>query len=388
MQWRRVLPLILACLLIGVSPNTARAGHLIVSANDGKWPSVDGQYRAADPVVPDTLVVLDVSGFPPKIVSQVEVHHSVIAPPMAVAISPDEKLALVSAPNHLDPNDKTKLVPEAFIQVIDLEATPIKLVERVALKSQPVGVSINRAGDLALAAHFNGTVSVLSIQGKRVTLLDTIKLGEPKSRVSHVNFSPDGKWAFATKRGEDTVAVLRVEGTTVPYTGRDVTVGVEPYGLDVFPDGTLVAVADHGHENGDNDEVTFIDLTRQPFRAIEHVTVGQTPEGVAISPDGKWMAASCINGTTLPKKSSPFWSEHGLLMLFSIKNGKATKVAEAPVGKNNQGVMFTPDGRDILVQNYAEEELAAYRLTGSGMEDTGVRFKLPGHPAAIRIAPR
>ncbi len=53
--------------------------------------------------------------------------------------------------------------------------------------------------------------------------------------MSHVNFTPDGKWAFATKRGEDTVAVLRVEGTKVTYTGRDVTVGVEPYGLDVFP---------------------------------------------------------------------------------------------------------------------------------------------------------
>ncbi len=141
--------------------------------------AIDGEYRAADPVVPDTLVVLDVSSLPPRIASQVEVHHSVIAPPLAVVISPDEKLALVAAPNHLDPNDKTKLVPEAFIQVIDLETTPIRLVERVALGSQPVRVSINRAGDLALAAHFNRTVSVLSIHVKRVTPLDTIKLGEP-----------------------------------------------------------------------------------------------------------------------------------------------------------------------------------------------------------------
>ena len=67
---------------------------------------------------------------------------------------------------------------------------------------------------------------------------------------------------------------------------------------------------------------------------------------------------------------------------------KATRVAEAPTGRNTQGVTFTPDGKYILVQNYVEKELAAYRLTGTGLEDTGVRVKVSGHPAAIRIAPR
>jgi DNA-binding beta-propeller fold protein YncE len=375
----------------------AGAGHLVVSANDGKWPSIDGDYYAADPPVPDTLVILDATVFPPKVVGQVEVHHSVIAPPMAVAISPNETIALVSAPNRLNPDapivhgsraTNSWFIREPFIQVIDLEASPPRLIDRVALSTQAYGVSINKAGTLALAGHIEGTVSVLAIEGKKVTLVETLKIGEPKSRLSHVAFTPDGKWALATRRGEDKVSVLKVDGTKVTYTGRDITVGVQPYGMDIFPDGKLAAIADHGDEDGDADEITLVDLTREPFRAIEHVTVGQTPEGVAISPDSKWMAVSNIDGTNLPKKTSPFWTEHGSLMLFSIKNGHATKVAEAPVGKNNQGVTFTPDGKYILIQNYAGNELAAFRMTGTGMEDTGVRIKMPGSPASIRIAPQ
>jgi DNA-binding beta-propeller fold protein YncE len=388
-----------ACFLMVLSAFVppAGAGHLVVSANDGKWPSIDGDYYAADPPMPDTLVILDAAVFPPKVVGQVEVHHSVIAPPMAVAISPDETIALVSAPNRLNPDAKivhgsratnSWFIREPFIQVIDLEASPPRLIDRVSLSTQAYGVSINKAGTLALAGHIEGTVSVLAIEGKRVTLVETLKIGEPKSRLSHVAFTPDGKWALATKRGEDKVSVLKVDGTKVTYTGRDITVGVQPYGMDIFPDGKLAAIADHGDEDGDADEITLVDLTREPFRAVEHVTVGQTPEGVAISPDSKWMAVSNIDGTNLPKKTSPFWTEHGSLMLFSIRNGHATKVAEAPVGKNNQGVTFTPDGKYILIQNYSENELAAFRMTGTGMEDTGVRIKMPGSPASIRIAPQ
>ena len=196
-------------MVLSVFTFPAGAGHLVVSANDGKWPSIDGDYYAADPPMPDTLVILDAAVFPPKVVGQVEVHHSVIAPPMAVAISPDETIALVSAPNRLNPDAQIVhgsratnawFIREPFIQVIDLEASPPRLIDRVALSTQAYGVSINKAGTLALAGHIEGTVSVLAIEGKRVTLVETLKIGEPKSRLSHVAFTPDGKWALACSR--------------------------------------------------------------------------------------------------------------------------------------------------------------------------------------------
>ncbi len=384
-------PLAILWIFLGVTALAAQAwaGHLVLSANDGKYPNVEGVYKVADPAPPDTLTVLDVRSFPPRVVAEIEVKHSVLGPPTGVALTPDEKLALVSCPNMVDPNDKTKVVDADGVQVIDLEASPPRLLATVMLGRRPCGLSINRAGDLALVAHpSDGSVSVLTISGKTVTHVGNVKVGDSKSIVSHVAISPDGKWALATKRGEHTVAVLTLDGTKVEYTKQDVTVGSNPYNADISSDATLAVVGNQGRGTADVDTVTLIDLTRRPIRAVEYVTVGiGPPEGIALSPDGKWLAVGLQNGTNRPK-AHPARAEQGRLLLFSLQGTKATKVAEAATGKNTQGVTFTPDGKYILVQNYVERELAAYRLTGTGLEDTGVRVKVSGHPASIRIAPR
>jgi hypothetical protein len=53
-------------------------------------------------------------------------------------------------------------------------------------------------------------------------------------------------------------------------------------------------------------------------------------------------------------------------MLFSTKNGHATKVAEAPVGKNNQGVTFTPNGKYILHAKLCQERIGGVPNDRSG----------------------
>jgi DNA-binding beta-propeller fold protein YncE len=320
-------------------------------------------------------------------VGQVEVQHSVTAPPFAVAVSPDETLALVAAPNKVDPADKSKLVIEKFIQVVDVGARPPRLIDRVALPHQPIGVSINRQGDLALAAHFEGEISVLSISGQKVQLVETIRIGDEKSRVSHVAFTPDGRFALATRRNDGVVAVLQIDNGKVSYTKRDITVGNNPYGMDIAPDGSWAAVANIGRGSGDNDSVTVIDLAREPFRAVEYVAVPPSPEGIAISPDSQLLAVSSINGTN-KAKDSPLFSDAGKLELYAVKGGKPLKVAEAATGHNCQGVIFAPDSRHVIVQNYVEQELAIYAFADGALRDTGERIKLPGRPAAIRAAAR
>jgi DNA-binding beta-propeller fold protein YncE len=307
---------------------------------------------------------------------------------VGVALSPDEKLALVSIPNKIDPQDKTKLAWEAFLQVVDLEATPPAVTARLPLPGHPWGVSISRAGDLALVAQpTQGTISIFTITGKAVTPAGSVTIGDEKSRVSHVAITPDGKWALATKRGEGTVAVLKIDGSKVEYTKRDITAGSNPYVVEISSDGTLAVAANVGRPSGDADSVTIIDLTRQPFRAVQHVTVGPSPEGIAISPDSQWLAVGSANGTNRTK-DSPFRAENGQLALFSLRGGTATRVGEALTGQNTQGLAFTPDSQRILVQNYVEQEIAVYAVTDAGPRDTGVRVKIKGSPASLRTAPR
>lgn len=89
------------------------------------------------------------------------------------------------------------------------------------------------------------------------------------------------------------------------------------------------------------------------------------------SPDGKWLAVAISNGTNRPK-SSPFRAEQGRLLLYSVQGTKLTRVAEAPMGRNTQGVTFTPDGQYVYVQNYVEQELAVFRgARGHGHADQG-----------------
>ena len=388
---KQAYPFLLACALMlagcATTPEGGSSGRLLLSGNDGKFPNVDGRYRVAEQPVPDTLTVLDTSVFPPKKIAEIEIQHTVTAPPMTIAITSDEKLALVSAPNRVNPADKSKVVTDNFMQIVDLEASPPRLIDRVDLGRHPLGVAVNRAGTLALAAHMDGNISVLTIQGKSVKHVDTVSVGDAKSSLRQVAITPDGKWALAAKRGEHVVAVLAIEGAKVVYTKRDITAGNNPYSMEISNDGTFAAVANLGRAEGSNDSVILIDLTRQPFRAVAYFTVGPSPEGLAISPDSKWIAIGARAGTDVPK-NSPFRNENGKLQLFSIRDFTATKVAEEAIGRNSQGVSFTPDGRYLVVQNYVEKELAFYRVTGYGLEDTGQRIPVPGHPAGIRIAPR
>ncbi len=376
--------LALAALLLGAGP--VAAGHLVLSGNDGKYPMTDGVYTVADPAPPDTLTILDARNFPPRVIAEIETNTSVVGPPMGVALTPDERLALVSCPMKLDPSDKTKLVSDNELQVVDLEATPPRVIATLALPTRPCGLSVDRTGTLAVVAHpDDGSVSVLTITGKTVALAGNVKVGDAESRVNHAAISPDGKWVLATKRGEGKVAVLTLNGTKLEYAKQDITVGFGPYPLDISRDGRVAVVGNQGL-GVDVDTVTLIDLTVRPIRAAEHVTVGVGAEGLAISPDGRWLAVALQNGTNRPK-THPMRSEQGRLLLFSLQGATATKVAEAPTGRNTQGVTFTPDGQYLYVQNYIEQELQVFRVTGTGLEDTGTRIKVKGHPASIRIAP-
>ena len=361
--------------------------HLVLSGNDGKYPNIDGVYKVVDPAPKDTLTVLDATAFPPRKVAEIEIQHTVVGPPMTIAVTADEKIALVSAPNRVDPNDKTKLFNDTYMQVVDLEANPPAIIDRVQLGKHPLGVSVNRAGTLALAAHIDGFVSVLSIEGKAVKLVETIKVGDAASSVRMAGITPDGKWGFAVKRGNGTVALLKIEGTKVTYTNRDITAGNNAYGMEVSNDGRFAVVPNVGNNDGSVGSVTVIDLTREPFRSVEQVTVGLGPEGVAISPDSQWIAITAQNGTNRPK-GDPYRTENSRIELYAMNGFKPVKVGEAFAGRNIQGVVFTPDGKYLVVQNYVEKELALYRVTPKGPEDTGQRIPVPGYPAALRTAIR
>jgi len=87
-----------------------------------------------------------------------------VGPPQNVAIAPDESIVLVSANMKPDPADPKKLVPDNRLTVLDLKGNPPAVIATLETGLGPAGISINRAGTLALVANRNdGTVSIFTI---------------------------------------------------------------------------------------------------------------------------------------------------------------------------------------------------------------------------------
>lgn len=379
---------LLLLLLAGLGLPMVAQAQWAVSSNDNKVMLDNGVVKVVPNPAPDTATIIDLGVTPPRVVAEFPVPGSVVGPPMSVAVTPDQGLALITSSTKVDPADATKTIPDNRLSVVDLRATPPAVIATLEAGAGAAGVSVNRQGTLALVANRSaGTVSGFTIQGKIVAPAGVVRLGDDKSGPCHVVFTPDGKTALVTRDGDSMVSILSIDGTKVEYTKRDLSAGLRPYGIEVSADGSVAVVANIGRGAGDNDTVSVIDLRANPIRVVETVTVGQTPEGLMLSPDGKLCAVQVMNGSNKPKES-PFHNANGKLLLYRIDGTRLVPLAAAWVGRWSQGIAFSADSRTILVQNMVERDIQVLRWDGSTLTDTGQRIKTNGGPAGIRTAPR
>jgi YVTN family beta-propeller protein len=371
-------------LLLAAMPASAQ---LVVSANDSKMALVNGVGTVLPAPPTDSISIFRVGGGRLNRVAEIAVPTSLVGPPVSVAVTPDEKLALVTAAQVKDPADPAKQVPGDFMSVVDLTASPPRVIGRVNTGAGPSGVSISRDGKLALVANRNaGTVSVYRIAGNEVLLLESVRIGPPESGVSHVAITPDGKRALVTRDNDHFISVLNIDGERVTPSGRDISAGLRPYGIAITRDGRFAVVANIGRGGGDSDTVSVIDLRREPYRVTQTVSVGQTPEGIMISPDGRWVGVSVINGSNKPA-GSPFLNPNGKLVLLRLDNGVLRPGFEAPIGTWSQGVAFSADSRLVMVQDIVEKRINVFRINPNGLARAAT-VPLPAGGAAIRTAER
>jgi DNA-binding beta-propeller fold protein YncE len=382
--------LVVAGVLAGLTLASGAHAQIAVSANDNKVMLDNGVVKVVPNPAPDTVSIIDLKTSPPRVIAEVQAPVSVTGPPLSVAITPDESLALVTASNKVDPSDRTKQTPNNQVSVIDLKASPPRVIATLEAGKGAAGVSINRQGTLALVSNMiDGTVSIFTIQGKTVTPAGTLEVGGTKAGGGMVAFTPDGKSAIVSRNNDNRVSVLSVDGNKVEYSKRDMIAGVRPIVLDVAPNGAFAVVGNlAGGATGDADSVVLIDLTAKPPRVVDVIGVrGATAEGLKISPDSSVVAVVVHNGSSRPKES-PFYNDGGKLVLVRVSGTTLARVAEAPIGHWSQGVAFSPDGKLILVGNMVEKDYWVFNWDGSTLHDTTQRVKVNGGPAAIRTADR
>ena len=372
-------------LALGVTP---AAGQILVSANDGKAVLVDGVNVVPSPPTPDTVTILDAGVSPPRVVAELPAPNSVIGPPQNVAISPDGSIAVVASSTKVDPADATKTVSDNRVTVIHLAAAPPVVLATLEAGAGASGLSFTPDGRLLLVANRNeGTVSVFTVSGTTIARATTIDLGAPASGPSHVAITPDGRTALVTRNNDHLVSVLSIANGAVTYTKRDIIAGLKPYGMEISPKGDVALVANTGSgTTGGVDTVSVIDMTLDVPRAVDHVTVGVVPEALAISPDGRFVAITVMNGTNAVP-SSPIYRDFGRLRVYSLDGHTMRPVTEARIGHWCQGVAWTTDSRTVIAQCMSERQLQLFRFDGQALAPAGA-VPVTGAPAGLRAAGR
>ena len=367
---------------LSASLATSAMAQIALSANDGKVRLDNGVVKTV-PNNPDTVAIIDLGARPPRLLHEIEVPASIVGPPSSVAISPDRSIALVTANMKLDPADPTKQIPDNRMSIIDLKASPPAVIGTVETGRGPAGVAIGPKGNIALVANREeGTVSVFAIDGKTLTALGKVDFGNPKSGPSGISITPDGATALVTRDGDSRISVVAIDRDKAEYTKRDMFPGQRPYGIEISTKGDVAVVANIGGGQGDADTISLIDMKAKPVRVVETVTVGQTPEGIAMSPDGKWVAVTVMNGSNKPL-ASPFYNPLGLLKLFKVVGKKLIYSSQVETGVWTQGIAFSADSKTLLVQNKEQKELQVLAIRNNKVVDTKQRIAMKNGGAGI-----
>jgi DNA-binding beta-propeller fold protein YncE len=146
--------------------------------------------------------------------------------PYNIVVTPNGKLALLNETGNGGSSDGNV----DTTAVIDLEANPPRVIDRIAVGDGPEGLAMSPKGDLAVAAILNGSnnkkafyykkngsLSILKIDGKKVTKTQDIDVGGLPEAVL---FTPDGKYILAGNYMTQDFSILKVNGSKVTDTGK------------------------------------------------------------------------------------------------------------------------------------------------------------------------
>jgi len=373
-------------LLLGLSLSLFTAwpawAELAVAANDGK----QLQPGESQTPTPDSVTILDLGHYPPKILGQVEMPASMIGSPNAVVVGAGEKFAIVTASQKFDPADPTHPAADDKVSVVDLRnpAKP-KLVQTVPSGPLASGVAINRSGDLVLvAAKGDGAIHIFRLAGMKLSPAGKVDLGAGAQPVD-VTFAPDSRKAYAVVQGVNKIMELAVDGAKVTRTGNDVTSGRSPYGAVMSHDGAwLFATNLAGAPEGEDRTGTIGVIDVKAHKLALSVPVGRVPEHATLSPDGKYLAVVLANGAANSKSDPKYDSVLGILKIFAVGPGKLDEVARADTCHWAQGAAWSDDGRVLLQQCAAERQIQVFGFDGHSLtQDKAAALSFESRPGSV-----
>lgn len=240
--------------------------------------------------------------------------------------------------------DKVYVANEEADTVSVLDSASFKMVATVRVGKMPHNVQVSPNGKLVWVTN-NGELASAGApghpamgkgehdamsKGGAVWVIDTdsdaviakIPVG---LHPAHVVMTPDGRFAYVTNGGDNTVSVIDTSAQRVVAT---IQVGKFPHGIRVSPDGKQAYVA-----NLKSGTVSVVDIASQKETA--QIPVGKGPAQVGLTENGRLAFVSL--------------SEEGAVAVIDPATRKVLR--KVPVGATPIQVFATPDSRTLLVAN-------------------------------------
>lgn len=245
--------------------------------------------------------------------------------PHEVIASSDGKLAFVA-------NYGTQQVLGNSLSVIDLAAKKeLRRIDLGALR-RPHGI-IEVGGRIYFTCEVNRLIARYDPAADKVDWV----MGTGQDATHMLVATADARRIYTANIRSNTITVF--DSTTPPMKVIQIPVGNQPEGLDLSPDGKELWVG----QNADG-KITIVDTATNKIK--ESVQTGGVPIRVKFTPDGKRVLVSSAQSGELI-----------VLDALARKEIKRIAVGEVPVG-----ILITPDGKRAFVATMQSGQVTAVNL--------------------------
>jgi hypothetical protein len=130
--------------------------------------------------------------------------------------------------------------------------------------------------------------------------------------------------------------------------------------------------------------IAIVDL--RAGRMVGQVDVGVTPEHIALSPSGRYLEATVINGSNA-SASSPNHHDHGIMAIFRSNGTSLEPVTQIETGAWCQGATWSDDEKRVLLQCAARKQIEVYGFDGRTLSaEPAAILQFDARPGAIATA--
>ncbi|MBE9098276.1 beta-propeller fold lactonase family protein [filamentous cyanobacterium LEGE 07170] len=361
-------------------------GRYLVSISDADMVAsayVDGSLGPREGI--DALSIIPLRGHVRDLQAyEVEASNSVAGPPVAVAVTPDGRYAIVIETWAQRPDGAEEqqtfgdLTHGDRLQVFDLaDPTQPTRLQDVAIAERPASVSINADGSLiAVSFHPNGAGSDTPLA---LIPFENGQIGEPVyptipgfvlgEHLIHAEWHPSRDLLALANETTGEISFVEVTGTTLRAWGNVVQAEKAPYMVRFTPDGRY-AIANALYWGADVEglwteaprgSIVSIRLEAgtqadgSPRHAlVSRAMTGVSPEGIAISPDGRYVVTTNLERSYLPYDDDRItWFSSLSLITLDPETGQLNHVADYPYdGILPEAAAFDASGQYLAVANY------------------------------------